>query len=145
MKILNTVLLSGILVALIVIVLQNAGLVLQPLREESGPVEVTGAVRISGTPTVEIDQGYGDSLEVKLDPLSPLSVDLAYLGGRELAWSESARAFGTVFIDKGTGKQFVEPIPLGRVAIEQESFDPPFRVEIDQGLPVTPVKVEVHR
>lgn len=145
MKILNAVLLSGILTVLIVIVLQNAGLVLQPPREESGPMEVTGSVKISGTPTVEIDQGYGDSLEVKVDPLSSIPVDLVYLGGRELAWSESGRAFGTVFMDKGTGKQFVEPIPLGKVAIEQESFDPPFRVEIDQGLPVTPVKVEVHR
>lgn len=149
MKILNAVLLSGILVALVVIVLQNAGLVLQPPPTADGaPVELTpdgrdkrlaglemiiagqqlehAHLKVISAQLTEALDGDGFRVTVENTP----SVNLAKLAEMPLHWNEKMNRIG---IRERTpeGETLIRPIVWGEFTIDQLHTDP-IRVEVEQ-------------
>lgn len=83
-KALNSTVLVGILVALVILIAQNAGLMFQ---RETKAIEVNGSVAVTKMPVVDIQSAYGP-LEVEIESfgkkLQHIDVNLEAINGHSL-------------------------------------------------------------
>lgn len=138
MKSLSIALQSGIFAGIVILILQNAGLILQRPAPEMrrGPVEITGAVRISSMPSIDLagepivhvatlpEVEMSDTITVDIEKVGGnyvsfgkgLPIDLQGLAGNSLEWDDAYDEIG-IKTDK---YRPADSIHWGSVSIRRE-------------------------